>query len=287
VFYLNDRDGFYKLYGRYGDKTGLNSEMVMSGSGAMDAITPAAAFNDGGKILLAWSEWKANQRLLMCRTIEGRMLGDTQAVSIKTSDIDYTNAWTPSLAVDDSGNVWGAWNQHYPLTLGVYSGNLVEEAKPVIDDKGGYPSAVLDEGGKPWVFWESYMDDVRTKGVPQRIHGAYYEASKARWSLPYNLSSGVACVFNQTPKAAVDGEGVIWVTWSGRVDESSPWGIYICRSLDEGWSEPELVSQRGEVSRAPAISARGEGDVWLAWHSGTGPGMRIKTLNYAPSNGGE
>jgi len=285
VFYLNDRDGFYRLYGRYGDGSDLFGETVLSGEGAFDAVTPAAAFNDNGTIVAAWTEWRANQRYLMYRVIDGRMLGETRQVSIKKSDIDYTNAWTPSLAIDDSGKIRGAWNQHYPLTLGVYSGDLVEEAMPVTDDKGGYPSAVLDKEGVPWVFWESYMSDVRSDGKPQRIHAAYYDAGEGRWSLPYNLSADLPCAFNQTPKAAVDDEGVIWVAWSGRVDESGPWGVYLCHSEGDGWSPPELVSVQGEVSRAPAVSARGDGDVWIAWHSGTGPDMKVKVLRLRLTRG--
>ncbi len=278
VFYLNDRDGFYRLYGAYARAGGSFNEVLLSGEGAMDSFSPAVV-SAGDSMAVAWTEWKANYRYLMYRTIEGRTLGETRQAAIKKSDIDYTNAWYASLAFDAAGELWGAWNQHYPLTLGVAAGDLVHEAGNVSEEFGGYPSVAVGPSGAHWVFWESFMNDI-LRDKPHRILAASCEAPGGPWSLPDDLSSGAGCVFNHAPKAAVDGDGVIWVAWSGRRDVDSPWGIYLVRSDGGGWSPPVLVSAEGEAARAPAVCAADGGGVWLAWHSGTGSDMKIKALRY-------
>ncbi len=278
VFYLSDQDGFYRLYGSYGRPAGPFSEVRLSGDGAMDSVTPAAVGESSGDVTVAWSEWKANQRYLMYRRISGRMLGETRQAAIKSSDIDYTNAWYASLAADPSGGVWGAWNQHYPLVLGVAVGDLVEEAANVSEEFGGYPSIAIDPSGTRWVVWESYMRNV-IRGKGHRILAAYSGGDNDKWSIPEDLSARAGCRYNQTPEIAAGRDGALWVAWSGRADDGSPWGIYVCRSGPGGWSEPVKVSADGENARAPAMSASG-GSVWLAWHSGVGSQMKIKALRY-------
>jgi hypothetical protein len=280
VFYLNDQDGFYRLYGAYGRPGGAFNEVLLSGEGALDSFSPGVVAAGPGKLTVAWSEWKANLRYLMYRTIDGRVLGETKQAAIKSSDIDYTNAWYPSLAADGEGRVWGAWNQHYPQTLGVCAGDLVHEAASVSEEFGGYPSLAIDRSGVRWVFWESYMRNV-VLGKPHRILAAYCENDGSAWSLPDDLSAAAGCEFNHTPKAVVDADGVMWVAWSGRRDLESPWGIYLLHSIGDGWSRPVMVSGAGESGRAPAICAAAGGGVWVAWHSGVGDAMRVKALHSA------
>jgi hypothetical protein len=189
--------------------------------------------------------------------------------------MDYTNAWYSSLAEDSSGGLWGVWNQHYPITLGVCSGDLVEDAAPVTKDLAAYPSLAVDGSGTRWVIWESYLKDL-LRGKPHRILAASH-AGGDKWSLPEDLSSSAGTKYNQTPKAAVDAGGAVWVAWSGRADDGDPWGIYVCHSVPGGWSDARLMSAAGETARAPAISA-GEDGIWLAWHSGIGDEMQTKVL---------
>jgi hypothetical protein len=94
------------------------------------------------------------------------------------------------------------------------------------------------------------------------------------------LGEGSGAFYNQTPRATADRSGRIWVVWSGRERSgSSPWSIYVVRRESGAWSEPECVSPRDENARAPAIAASADGGIWIAWHAGTGEGMRIRVLH--------
>jgi hypothetical protein len=293
VFYLNDRDGFYRVRARYFDGLRQSDEILISDVGAFDALTPAAVADGVGTLVVAWSEWKANQRFMRYRRIEDRVLGEVESVAIKKPDFDYVNAWSPSLVLDSLGRVRGAWNQHYPATLGVCAGNLVDEASSVTrlngdineNEKGGYPSIVIDGRGRSWVFWESFGWDPLS-GKPQRILASCDEAGDNTWSLPYTLTLDDQTSFNQAPRAAVDGRGVIWTVWSGRdADGERPWGVYLSRFTGEEWSVPERLSDEGESARAPAIAAGREDELWIVWHSGVGEEMRIRVLEYSAGLG--
>jgi hypothetical protein len=227
----------------------------------------------------------------MYRTIENRVLGDIRSVAIKKPAIDYVNAWYPSLVIGEGGRIYGAWNQHYPALLGVCAGNLVDEGSSVTrlqgsiedNENGGYPSIVVDGGGRTWVFWESFGWDVLA-GKPQRILASCDEEGEGRWSLPYEVSRDEQTFLNQTPRAAVDRDGVIHVVWSGRdAAGERPWEIYLSSFAGGQWSAPRRLSEEGENARAPAIAVGAQGELWVAWHSGVGDGMRTRVLRVGGS----
>lgn len=277
VFYLSLRDGFYRLYGKCLSGGELSEEVLFSAPEPCDAITPAAAGNGRGTIVLAWSDWQANQRFVRYRVIGERVPGPIQTARIAPSEIDYTNAWWPSLAVDVKGRIYGAWNQHYPLTLCVCAGDLENQAAPATKNPAGYPAMALDSQGTPWVFWESFAWDLYA-GKPQQILGARYDSAKKAWSLPVTLSRKAQSTMNQTPKTAVGKDGRIWVVWSGRKSERDAWRIYLT-CCDKGrWREPIPLTDEKSNARAPVIAVDGAGVPWIAWHEGRGAGMRIRVL---------
>jgi hypothetical protein len=277
VFYLNDADGFYRVYGRSIQNLVPSDPILISEEQPCDAVTPAAAWDESGKITIAWSDWKANYRYPKYRTLDGRFLGDVLPIHIKRPEIEYTNAWCPSLACDRDGKVHGAWNQHYPLSLGVYAGNLISEAKGITDKEGGYPSTIVDNDNKMWVVWETSLWNLR-QGQTQMIQASYYDPEREQWAIPFTVSNKEQAFFNQTPKAAVGADGKIWIAWSGRKDAASTWAVYISHWENESWSPPKMVSVKNEPARAPSISVAPDGTAWIAWHNGIGADMKIKAV---------
>jgi len=278
IFYLNDKDGIYRLYGQSLPDEELAEPVLISEVKPSDATAPATAWTPDGKIAVAWTDWKANQRYPVYRVIEDRFLGEIQPILIKKPEIKYTNAWCVSLAYDRSGALQGAWNQHYPLTLGVYAGTLTEEATEVHDKLGGYPSVVFDHHDRFWVFWQTSAWN-SLKGAPQHIHGSYFDPDRKQWAMPYTLSHKDMTRFNETPRAAAAKDGTLWVVWSGRNKEKDPWQVYISAWQDEKWTTPRAVSSEAENARAPVIAIGSGDEIWAAWHSGRGENMKIKTVS--------
>lgn len=320
VLYLNDEDGVYRLRlremnavgSRSTGRPGFGPVLVLSGSGPFDAVTPAAVCDRSGDLVLAWSEWRANQRFLMTRRIaspgaDQGAAGPIVRAAVLENEDGYTNAWWPAVAADTHG-VWAAWNQHYPSTLGVCAGSLeaggfsvtrLEEKSAeggATEERGGYPSVAVDRDGIRWVFWEGSGWDVLA-GKNQEIRFASFLPGLEERAAQGNLSEGLGTAFNQTPRAAVDAAGNLCVVWSGRERSgSAPWSVYLTRREADGWTLPERVSPAGENARAPAIAASGSdgahrgnraghgvtapgaGPIWIAWHAGTGEAMTVRVL---------
>lgn len=288
IFYLNNRDGFYRLVGKSFDRIRLSDEILISDCEPFDVFSADVTGDKRGNVVLAWSVWKANNRYLFSRAIKNKSLEPIKPIKTLQSKGmgDYTNAWYPSLSVDENHRVWGAWNQHYPATLGVCAGNLDGDAVSVTrleddmdrSENGGYPNALTDQSGKRWIFYESSGWDI-LNDQSQKIKASGFDSETGKWSLPVILTMDTITQMNQTPASAVDSTGKIWVVWSGRgATPDKNWGLYISRFNGLFWSFPKLITDDNISSRAPKIVIGKDGTIWIAYHSGTGEEMKIKVL---------
>jgi hypothetical protein len=284
IFYLDDRTRFYRLYARSYDGRAVSPAVMISANELLDAITPAVAYNNNGAMAVSWSNWKANQRYLMWREIINRVPGEIREAVTKTNADGYTNAWYSSMVMSDDGRTLTAWNQHYPVTLGVYAGDLMHVAQAVIAaaGNGGYPSLVFDAAGKLWAAWESFPWDFWLEDKPQSIQAARFDDKEQTWSLPYTVSEDTISLWNQTPQLAATDDGRLWVVWSGRFEGTKPWQLYISHFENEVWSAPMPISEPETEARAPRMCSGLNNDLWIGWHSGVGAEMKIKVLNYQP-----
>jgi hypothetical protein len=282
IFYLNNKSGFYRVYAKIFAGSRVSGEILISDNLVNDSINLGVASNCEGKVVISWTEWQANYKYPKYRIIDNRILGEIKDIAIKKPEIDYTNAWSTSLTFSRNGELWGAWNQHYPAILGVCSGDLITEAKSVTnlkpnEEQGGYPDCLNDSTGKRWVFWESFGWDV-LNSKPQQIKAAFYDEKSEKWSLPYIISNDSETAFNQTPSASLDENGNINVVWSHRNLKSKFWEICFSTLKNNKWSEPISISEPNVNSRAPKIISNSKGKLIITWHSGIGQEMKIKLL---------
>lgn len=288
VFYLNNQDRYYRLYVKQFDGIRLSDELLISPREPFDVVTPAVAYRpEENEITVAWSAWLANLRVPFYRKIASQVLSDIQEIRIcdPIYSKDYINAWCFSLCYDNGGKVWGAWNQHYPATLGVCGGILGEQARSItrtakrMDDWeiGGYPCMFTD-GKTRYIVWEGYGRPT-FRGKSQSIKFAVYNEEKQQWQVGEKISLDDQTLLNHTPVGAADDDGRLWVAYSGRPKgEKSVWGIYLTFRKDNRWSRPVRISQQGESARFPRIVADRSGNLWISWHQGTGEGMQVRVL---------
>lgn len=289
IFYLNKRDGYYRLYGKSFDGLRFSDEILLSAKEPFDVVTPAVAVSMSGDITLAWCEWKANCRFLKYRQITNNTLCGILEIKPAPSRYisNYTNAWYPSIGYDHNDFLWGAWNQHYPANFGVFGGKLSDTAVSItqsaekMDDweNGGYPSLFTGIKNEKIVVYESGAWDVYWNANEQSIKLSQYDDKTEQWSLGQKITISGMTQLNQTPTGLTTRSGKKIVAWSGRtLDENSTWGIYLCSEENGIWSMPQLISDQAEHARYPRISTR-NGHTWISWHCGSGNGMRVKVLN--------
>ncbi|MFH1297852.1 MAG: Crp/Fnr family transcriptional regulator, partial [Bacteroidota bacterium] len=284
LFYLNNQDQYYRLYARSFVGGRFSGEILLTPKEPFDVVTPEAVIGPDGEITIAWCEWMANQRFLKYRKMKNGIPGKIyEILAAPPVYIEgYTNAWWPSLVYLKGNEVWGAWNQHYPSTCGVYGGNLNDTALTVtqpseaMDDReqGGYPD-IFTDGLDLFVVWESDGWNVYNNNEPQKIKVARYDSVANRWTPGKVITPESLTMLNQTPSGACDSKGNKYIVWSGRNHLSgSPWGIYLAQEINGKWSDPVLISDKDETARHPKIVVDSNGNIWISWHSGTGSKMR-------------
>ncbi|MBL7138325.1 MAG: hypothetical protein ISS17_06095, partial [Bacteroidales bacterium] len=157
LFYLNNQDRYYRLYGRSFKGGRFSGEVLLTHREPYDVVTPEVVMGRNGEVTVAWCEWLANQRFLKYRKLRNGVLGAIQEILVAPSHYikNYTNAWWPSL-VSFGEETWGAWNQHYPATCGVYGGVLTDTALTITQ-----PSEAMDDrerGGYPDIFTGGHQE---------------------------------------------------------------------------------------------------------------------------------
>jgi hypothetical protein len=285
VFYLSKREEYYWLYGKSFDGESFSGEILLNRKGPFDVVTPAVASDTGGEMTLAWCEWLANCRYLKYRILSRGGPGEIRDVPTAPSVYieGYTNAWYPSLTYYNR-EVWGAWNQHYPASFGVFGGPLSDTARPVtrpaekMDDWecGGYPDIFCD-GKKLFVTWESNAWDVYYNNEPQKIKLASYDLSSNQWTPGKIVTPEEKVVLCQTPDGTCDAKGNKFLVWSERDPlTNKPWEVRLIRESEGNWTEPVRISGKQENARYPKIVAGRKHDIWISWHSGIGKDMLVK-----------
>jgi len=124
--------------------------------------------------------------------------------------------------------------------------------------------------------WQVSRRSDQGRQLKQTISCAWFDQALRQWSVSKILSRPEQSTYNETPKIVRAADGTLWVCWSGRKDYDSPWKIYLCQCRNGVWSEPQVISSGGDHARAPVIAAGGNGELWVAWHEGTGAQMRVK-----------
>ncbi len=288
VFWLNNRDGYYRVYGRYLENNSLSDEILISATGPADAVTLTGA-SSGNNITVAWSEWKANFRFLKMRSVNEGTMEDIREIKPVPSRYtsNYTNTWYPSLCLGSAGKVFGAWNQHYPGTFCICGGDIAGDPQPITHaaekmedwEIGGYPSICIDSSQWLHAVWESNGWEVYWNNKPQQIRYARFNDKLKRWSLGENVS-GNTLMLNQTPVVVTDRYDNPAVIWSGRdTAENKTWKIYISLKMLGGWSDPICLSEEGVTARHPKAAYNSKRDeLWVSWHAGEGDDMKTRVL---------
>jgi len=289
IFYLNNQNGYYRLYARSFDGIRFSDEILISEKGPFDAVTPDVVSDNDGEITIAWSVWKANYRFLVFRQIKSGILQEIQqnheVPPVYTKG--YTNAWYPSICCNLNHEVWGAWNQHYPAIFGVCGGKLgdsaisvTQTAKEMNDwENGGYPAIFSSKNNELFIVWESFAWDVYNDNRPQRIKISEYSKEMNKWSIGKVISMDDQTLLNQTPSGVSDKNGNKIVVWSGRLsDENRPWGLYMVTEKNGKWDRPVLLSKEHENDRHPKIIIDHNGLVWITCHTGIGSDMKVKVI---------
>lgn len=249
-----------------------------------------ARLSNSGELVLAWEDWNAKEsRISTSRLSNGEW---SDPVTLGDGNISHQR---PTLAADDNGNVWLAYdvvlNQKYELRLAQLSGNqwVQQPPPPEINGHRRRASMAVDAEGRVWVLPETEV--IEPLQLRQAWNGQdviYNVRPPSRAMLIWNgkawkaLPPGPAL----SPKAAtlhIDSQGSVWMF--GRtpgpgtrdfllVGQRYRGSEYYVDSLDEGpWDGNMAGTLRFDVGDPSVGSIKetvsvveGEDRIYVAWH---------------------
>jgi|GEM_PF-614143 len=185
-----------------------------------------------------------------------------------TSPIDvspFTDG-NPSACVDNSGNIWTAWNAGRDVRANIwtshYDGVTWSEPEEVAFSVPWdfHPSMTTDNSGNVWIFWQSYRE-VENYIDGWDIYGIYYNGLS--WSSPFRVTT--AEPYDVEPKSAVDSSGNVWVVW--RTERKPDSDIMYSYYNGSSWSSNAYVTSSLDEERDPVITVDKYGNVWVVWYA--------------------
>ncbi len=221
-----------------------------------------------GNIYVAWEDDRSGVNIYFAMSTDG---GETWTnPNVKVNDSTPTGHYNPSLAADDSGNIYVTWSDERYDISDIYfamstdkgstwtTPNVRVNSPP--DGMQLMSCVAADDSGTIYAVW----DDDRT-GM-RRVYFARSIDSGTTWSGNVRVSD-TASLFTNYPSIDVDGEGTIYVAWDdGRGGDMD---IYFSKSTDSGvtWTDPNVRvndwAPRDQYMSSLTVDE--PGNVYVAW----------------------
>jgi len=303
----NDPEIMYANYSSAGwsNATVISDDVSNWNNG--DSNSPSIAVDNGGNVHVVWFDstdgpWGTDDEIMYVNYSSSVGWSNATVISddgTKWND-DYSSS--PSIAVDNSGNVhvvWfdftdGPWGTDAEIMYADYSALAGWSNATVISDDGtkwnddysSSPSIAVDNGGNLHVVWFDSTDG--PWGTDSEIMYADY-SSTAGWSNATVISDD-GTKWNDgsssVPSISIDNGGNVHVVWYDWTD--GPWTgggngeatdaeiMYADYSSTAGWSNATVISDgyggiywNDHYSRFPSIVIDNGGNVHVVWEDST------------------
>jgi hypothetical protein len=191
--------------------------------------------------------------------------------NIKVND-ESGSDWqsNPSIGIDNSGNVFVAWEDYRNADLDIYfsrlpyGGTAFETNIRVNDDYGDWkqsrPSLAVGPGGEIHVAWEDNRNG----------NWDIYYANSTDGGLSFGTNVLITTVnttdWQNNPSIAVDSSGTIYAAWED--DRDANWSIYYASSADDFGSNVKVNADLTTGNHwSPSLDVGDTGTVHIAWES--------------------
>jgi lysophospholipase L1-like esterase len=213
---------------------------------------PIAKEDTLGRVWVAWEEWGNNRsRIGVGRYFEG------QVIDARLFGRPEEFALSPDLSLDRSGSPWIIWVISTAREERVCVVDLSSLKKwtfrPAPDVSITNPRILVDRFDSVWVFWNETGKD--------RGEIIYRVLERGQWSDRQTIPHGTRfpCL---NPDVAVDGQGVIWVVWSGY--DGDDYELYLTRGDGTGWQKEARLTDNRLHDGFPSLGSAGDALV-VSW----------------------
>jgi hypothetical protein len=207
----------YLAYSTDGGNTFSENKRVNDGVGVVTQSEPAIAVDNSGTIYLAWTDNReGDDDIYFAYSNDG---GNTFSINKKVTD-DGTDAAQskPSIAVDNTGSIYVAWQDEREGGFDIYfassidDGNTFSENVNVNDNPGDGlqfdPVITADSSGNIYIAWRDYRDGNNDIYFTESID------SGNSFSTNIKVNDDLVDASQLDPSIAVDAEGMIYIAWA-------------------------------------------------------------------------
>ncbi len=234
IVWLDCRNGnydiYYQRYNSIGEAQSVNTKV--NDDDKEYRYSPLIAMDKSGNFVIVWNDYRNGNWDIYYQRYNSS--GIAQGENIKANDDDKEYRYSPSIAMDDSGNfviVWDEWRGgcNYDIYYQQYnsSGEPQSGSIKVNDDVGTTrqddPSIVMDGSGDFVIIWEDERYGNRD------IYFQQYNNSGEAQGVNTKVNDDDGIAEQESPTIAMDGSGNFVIVWE---------------DYRYGANNPEIIGQR-------------------------------------------
>jgi hypothetical protein len=247
-----------------------------SSAPSSNANNPSLGIDSSDNPMVAWSEFNGSVSNIYVQRFVGGAWSSVGTGLLSASNASNSNANTPSLAVDSSGNAVVAWSEYNGAITNVYVrrfdgsswvnvGTGVLSGSSALGSNAENPSLALDSSNNPVVAWSESDGSVSNIYV-QRFDGSTW-VNVGTGVLSGSSAQGSNAHYPSLALDSLNNPMVAWYEWDGASNN-----LYVQQYTGSGWVNvgvTPLDTSLGQDTWYPSLSI-GNGSPVVAWQEGNG-----------------
>ncbi|MDI6767290.1 MAG: hypothetical protein QME52_10755 [Bacteroidota bacterium] len=273
VVWFDDRSDFSDIYSQRYNSVGAAQGIIFKvndGTGTTHQYSPSISMYGNENFVIAWGDGRIGNSDIYYQRYN--LNGIAQGVNAKVNDDAGTEGhWSPSVAMDGSGNFVIVWmdsrNGDYDIYYQRYdsSGTALGTNLKANDDSGtagqSSPSIAMDGIGNFVIVWKDGRNDWSD------IYFQRYSSTNDAIGVNTKASDDAGMVWLGAPSIAMDGSGNFAVAWGDHRNDNND--IYFQRYDSTGTPTGVNIKANDDEGTAyqvfPSLAMDGGGDFVIVW----------------------
>ncbi len=257
---------------RYTPGSGWGTAELIETDDAGDARYPQIALAANGNALAVWLQFDGTRNNIWAnRYTPGSGWGTPELIETD----DASNAYTPQIAIDASGNAMAVWRQsdgsRYNIWANRYTPGSGWGAAGTIESGTGDaydPQIALDTNGNALAVW------LQSDGIRYNIWANRYTAGSG-WGTAELIETGGGDAVS--PQIALDANGNALAVWRQSQSGGTRYNIWANRyTAGNGWGYAERIeTDDAGDARYPQIALDANGNAMAVWRQSDGSRTNI------------